>query len=216
MVRALALVTSLVLAGPISASAQAADSAGATAEEDVYTRNGFYIGASFAGVTFPRIADEVARQVGNLTSSAVSGDAEAAVGLNARVGYRLHPRVAGEVQFEWLSSSDISLTGAIDQSSAFETQSWVVSANAKGYVLTGSLQPYLLLGAGVMRSDLDDNENFGFEVDEYGFVGRLGGGLEYYFTPRLVATVDVTYVLPADKLAEFEYISAGLGLQYRF
>ena len=44
----------------------------------------------------------------------------------------------------------------------------------------------------------------------------MGGGLDYYFTPHIVGTVDMTYVLPVGDLSDFPYISGGLGLQYRF
>jgi hypothetical protein len=200
----------------MAAFAQAADPGAAAAEGQIYARDGFYIGASIAGVGYQGISNEVRRFVAGPTGS-VRANSKAAAGANFRVGYRMHPRVASEVHFEWLTPAGISLSGDVDDPRAFEVQSWVVSANLKGYVLTGgSVQPFLLVGAGMMSAELDDKGNYGFAVDDFSFVGRMGGGLEYYFTPHLVGTVDLTYVLPVGDLDTFHFISGGLGLQYRF
>jgi opacity protein-like surface antigen len=231
MVRVLALVTSLALAGPMAAFAQAADPGAAAAEEQIYARDGFYVGASIAGVGYMSIGDEVARSVRDLTGDAATGDSETALGANLRVGYRMHPRVAAELQWEWVLPSDIALTRKDSDTGEFlyddvEVKSWVVTANFKGYVLTaGNLQPFLLLGAGMMKGefdgkvvvkDEDDAVEYRVSTDSYAFLGRMGGGLEYYFTPHIVGTVDLTYVLPVGDLSEFTYVSGGLGLQYRF
>jgi hypothetical protein len=108
-------------------------------------------------------------------------------------------------------------------------KSWVVTANLKGYILTaGNLQPFLLLGAGMMKGELDGRtirdpvdasvicDCSTLSYDAFSFLGRMGGGLDYYFTPHIVGTVDLTYVLPVGDLSDFPYISGGLGLQYRF
>jgi opacity protein-like surface antigen len=225
MVRVLALVTSLALAGPMAAFAQAADPGAAAAEGQIYARDGFYVGASIAGVGYMRIADVIDRGVTKApTVDAAEAQSEATAGANLRVGYRMHPRVAAELQWEWLAPSDIPLTikrsstgEFVSDDSAFEVKSWVVTANLKGYaVTTGNLQPFLLLGAGMMKGELDGREIYGFSADGFSFLGRMGGGLDYYFTPHIVGTVDLTYVLPVGDLSDFPYISGGLGLQYRF
>jgi hypothetical protein len=105
----------------------------------------------------------------------------------------------------------------VSDDGAFEVKTWVVTANLKGYVMTtGNLQPFLLLGAGMMKGELDGEEIYGFSADGFSFLGRMGGGLDYYFTPHIVGTVDLTYVLPVGDLSDFPYVSGGLGLQYRF
>jgi opacity protein-like surface antigen len=217
MVRVLALVTSLVLAGPMAAFAQAADPAAAAAEGQVYARDGFYVGASIAGVGHQGVSGAVERFVSDATQT-VRANSETAVGVNLRVGYRMHPRVAGEIHWEWLTPAEIDLSGDLDYSDAFEVQFQVVSVNLKGYVLTaGNIQPFLLVGGGIMKGEVDGKNDFSASsVDGLSFVGRMGGGVEYYFTPHLVGAVDVTYVLPVGHLSEFPYISGGLGLQYRF
>jgi opacity protein-like surface antigen len=224
MVRVLALVTSLALAGPMAAFAQAVDPGAAAAEGQIYARDGFYIGASISGVGYMSIADAIDRNVTNFTGDAANAQSEATAGANLRVGYRMHPRVAAELQWEWLFPSDIPLTiqrsgtgEFVSDDSAFEVKSWVVTANLKGYVLTtGNLQPFLLLGAGIMKGEVDGREIYGFSADGFSFLGRMGGGLDYYFTPHIVGTVDLSYVLPVGDLSDFPFISGGLGLQYRF
>jgi opacity protein-like surface antigen len=225
MVRVLALVTSLVLAGPLAAFAQAAaPEAAAAADAEIYARDGFYVGASLAGVSFMRLADSIDRHVTDFTGDASQAKSETTMGVNFRVGYRMHPRVAAEAQWEWLVPSDVALTLTDDDTgefltddSAFKVGTWTVTANLKGYLLTkGDIQPFLLLGGGILKGDLDGRSAYGFAADGFSFLGRMGGGLEYYFTPHIVAVVDLTYVLPTGNLKDFPYISGGLGLQYRF
>ena len=228
MVRVLALVTSLALAGPMAAFAQAADPGAAAAEGQtegqIYARDGFYIGASIAGVSYMAIEDEIARGVSNFTGDAANAEAEATGSASLRVGYRMHPRVASELQWEWLAPTDVPLTlrdrdtgEFLSDGSAFEVKSWVVTANLKGYpMIAGNFQPFLLLGAGIMKGDVDGRDIYGFSLEGFSFVGRMGGGLDYYFTPHIVGTVDLSYVLPVGDLSDFPYISGGLGLQYRF
>jgi len=236
MVRVLALVTSLALAGPLAAFAQAADPGAAAAEGQIYARDGFYIGASIAGVGYMMIADEISRSVAaDPTVDAAKGQSDATAGANLRVGYRMYPRVAAELQWEWLAPSDIDVTikrsgtgEFVSDDGAFKVKSWVVTANLKGYLLTtGNLQPFLLVGAGMMRGEIDGKKIYGADgslsydfsalsADGFSFLGRMGGGLDYYFTPHIVGTVDLTYVLPVGDLSDFPYVSGGLGLQYRF
>jgi hypothetical protein len=219
----------------MAALAQAADPGAAADEGEIYGRDGFYVGASLAGVAFLGFGDSAARQVSNTTGDAAEAKTETTAGANLRIGYRMHPRVAAEAQWEWLAPSDIALklsdsnTGEfLTEDSALEVQSWIVTANLKGYILTkGDLQPYLLLGAGIISGEVDGKtikDEAGSVVhdfsalsgDSFSFVGRMGGGLDYYFTPHLVGVIDLTYVLPTGNLKDFAYISGGLGLQYRF
>ena len=225
MVRALALVASLVFAGPPAALAQAADpGAAAVAEEDDYARDGFYVGASLAGVSFMRLADSVDRSVTDFTGDAATAKSETTMGVNFWVGYRMHPRVAAEAQWEWLVPSDMAVTlkdsdtgEFLTDESAFEVRAWTVTANLKGYILTeGDIQPFLMLGGGIISGELDGRSAYGVSADGLSFLGRMGGGLDYYFTPHIVGVAELSYVLPTGTLKTFPYISGGVGLQYRF
>jgi hypothetical protein len=208
----------------MAAFAQAADPGAEAAEGQIYARDGFYIGASIAGAGYMKVANEIGRRVTTSTGDDANAKSEATAGANVRVGYRMHPRVAAEVQWEWLFPANIPLTikdsetgEFLTDDNAFEVRSWVVTANLKGYVLTASnFQPFLLLGAGMMSGEADGRQMYEFSADSFSFVGRMGGGLDYYFTPHIVGTVDLSYVLPVGELSDFPYVSGGLGLQYRF
>jgi opacity protein-like surface antigen len=222
MVRVLALVTSLVFAGPLAAFAQAADPGSAAAEDENYGRDGFYVGATLAGVSFMRLANSVERHVTDFTGDLTQAKTETTMGVNFWLGYRMHPRVAVEAQWEWLVPSDVEIILDRDgeyltDDSAFKVRAWTVTANLKGYVLTrGELQPFLMLGGGIINGELDGRSAYGFTADGLSFLGRMGGGLDYYFTPHIVGVVELSYVLPTGNLKDFPYISGGLGLQYRF
>jgi hypothetical protein len=89
MVRVLALATSLALAGPTAAFAQAADPGAAAAEGQIYARDGFYIEIlppGIAGVGYMSLGDDIARSVTELTGDASKGKPETTLGLNGRVG----------------------------------------------------------------------------------------------------------------------------------
>jgi len=52
--------------------------------------------------------------------------------------------------------------------------------------------------------------------DDNGFVLRMGGGVDVYFTPHVALVLDVSYVLPTGGVAPFDYVGGGIGVQYRF
>lgn len=229
MVRVLAVVTSLALAGPMAAFARA----DAAADEEIYARDGFYLGANLTGVSFMRLADSIDRDVTDFTGDVSQAKSETTMGVNFRVGYRMHPRVAAEAQWEWLVPSDIEVVLDRDgqfltDDSLFEVRAWTVTANLKGYILTeGNIQPFLMLGGGMIKGEIEGgtlsdqsgevvHDLSSMDADALSFTGRMGGGLDYYFTPHIVGVVELTYVLPTGNLKDFPYISGGLGLQYRF
>ncbi len=45
---------------------------------------------------------------------------------------------------------------------------------------------------------------------------RLGGGLDFYATKSIVLSLGVDYVLPFGDVEDFDYVSLGWGLEYRF
>jgi hypothetical protein len=45
---------------------------------------------------------------------------------------------------------------------------------------------------------------------------RFGGGIDLYATKHVVVSAEVDYVLPFGDLENLDYLSFGLGLQYRF
>jgi opacity protein-like surface antigen len=224
MARVPALVAVLVLAGSIPALARAADSAAgddaAAAEEEKrpseYARDGWYVGASIAGASYTGLAYEAEQRAGTLTGEFVGATVDSAAGLNARGGYRLHPRVAIEAQFEWLTEVDVDIVGNVEQNAALSVGSWTTTLNGKGYIFTGRFQPFLTAGLGAISVDVTDRTGLDLRNDDVGFVLRMGGGMDFYVNPKWLIELDLTYVLPTWGTAPFTYLSGGIGVGYRF
>ena len=93
----------------------------------------------------------------------------------------------------------------------------VVTANVKGYFLTGRYQPFLLVGGGGMTAEAKVRA-LGLSASERlnGFAMRFGGGIDLYATKHVVVSVGTDYVLPFGDLKDLDYISIGWGFEYRF
>jgi len=150
----------------------------------------------------------------------VVADFQNSFGVNGRAGYRCHPRFSAEVEVEWLDGFETVISDSkFGKIFAFDAEPLVVTVNTKGYLLTGRYQPFVLLGMGAMMADLGVRNlvaGLSGSVSETGFAMRLGGGIDFYATKHVVVSVEADYVLPFDDLEGLDYISIGLGLQYRF
>ena len=165
-----------------------ASAAAAVEPEPDYARTGVYVGLGGLGA------------IENFGAGGFSNGG----GVNARVGYRLLPNLAAEGMFEWVGGFSL---GPVD------LDAWSLTANAKAFLTTGQIQPYLLVGIGVSQAEL---EAFGVSVDATDFVARLGGGVDFYLTESWVLDLEVAYILPTGDIDGTDYISIGAGVQYRF
>jgi len=226
-------------------------------EGDRYDRRGFYAGlsASYARENFSDsdvvnlVDGELQDNLRNLrgtpiqpsppgdpgvyTFSLANIDSDT-FGAAGRVGYRCHPYVSAELQFEALSNFDgtISENGTpsndIPRNFDLELESLVFTTNVKGHLMTGRTQPFVLLGMGFMRmeSKARDNTTGGGPPPvaraaqqsdrEVNVAFRYGAGLDFYLTKNIVATAEGSYLMPTGKLSGLDYYQFGLGLQYRF
>jgi opacity protein-like surface antigen len=174
-----------------------------------YARNGFYVGVAGSIGIDTAVEDELEKLTG------VEVDIDEAGGLQARLGYRFHPRISTEIQFEWLDDADISLL-APGGKDALSLERFAYTANAKAYLLTGFFQPFVLAGVGLLQVKVKDSLGFAISVTEEDFAARFGGGVEIYATEKIAVNLDASYVLPTGNLKDFDYISIGFGAQYRF
>lgn len=198
----------LVLVGLVLARAAGAQQADAEASPPDTARTGAYVGLA-GGVSFlTRAEDELEDATG------IPFDVDPSGTLHARVGYRLHPHFAAEVHFEWLSEFDIEVPGLGRRVATLD--GWALGADAKGYVLTGRVQPFLLVGLGALHAELEDDLGLGVSVEETGFAARFGGGLDVYATDHVVLGLDLSYLLPTGDVEELDTVSLGFGVQYRF
>ncbi len=207
MSHVLAFSTILVLLWPGVVLAQSA-AANAPTQDDDFDRNGFYVGVGLAGAAYTEVKDDLEKAL----PAGISVDVEVPPGLDARVGYRFHRRLAGEVQLQWFPKADIEFA----DTKALKLETLTVTANAKGYLLTGRIQPFLLVGAGLMHFDAKDTLGLGLRAKGEGFAARFGGGVDVYLNRNFLLALDAGYVLPTGDVDGLDYVSFSLGLQYRF
>jgi len=208
--RVLALSTVLALAWPGAALAQSED----------FDRNGVYLGLGMAGAVYTEVGEEIEKT----SSHPRPVDVGIPVGLDTRVGYRFHPRLAGEVQLQWLPGdirSDFIIAGMqVDDAKGLLLDTLTLTGNVKGYLLTGELQPYLMTGIGFMHFDAKDRA-LGLSPNGLGpngdaFAARFGGGLEYYWIRNLVLSLETSYVLPTGVADALDQVTFSFGMLYRF
>jgi opacity protein-like surface antigen len=207
----------------LATSGNALEDAAEDTQRD-YARTGFYAGLS--GTFSPDPYDNGSELEDDLDDGLELYTTDT-WGLSGRGGYRLHPNAAVEVQIEVLTGKHadgvdgrISVASDSSEIAEFSLRPVVYTANAKGYLLTESIQPFALVGVGVMTGklrvsslvDLSPSET----QRETGLVTRFGGGVDFYMTEELVLSVGADYVLPFDDVEAFDYISLNAGLLFRF
>ncbi len=139
------------------------------------------------------------------------GPFDDSAGVDARIGYRILPRWAAEVQLNWLEGFDST------RGPETELDTYLFTVNVKGYATTGRIQPYLLVGLGLLHVN---TELFrlgpNLKSTENGFAARLGGGIDFYASDHFIVNLEATYVPSAGKVSEVRYGTLGLGFQHRF
>jgi opacity protein-like surface antigen len=193
----------------------------AESEDEVseYARNGVYLMASAAYAV----------------EKFESWDLKNSYGAGARLGYRLHPRLAAEVEYQWLggfhcggnlgcyTSGGPGATGV--EAKQFIGQ--VATVNAKAFALTGRVQPYALVGIGggtfevkkKQRTLLPDGVSYiqrGFSSRGGGFVARYGGGVDLYGDEQWAIFAEAAYVVPWGDIQDLDYVSIEWGFLWRF
>ncbi len=171
-----------------------------------YDRPGFYIGGGLVGGFSTRLESEL-HEIAGVTDVEV----DPSVGLTVRVGVRVTPHIAIEAHYEWMDDFGISVAG----NEIADTQTQTLTGDLKGYLATGSVQPYLTAGAGFLTAKSDDPRT-NFQRTDTDFVARVGGGVEFYLNESVGFSVDTSYVLPAGDVKDLDYISVGAGVFFRF
>jgi opacity protein-like surface antigen len=146
-------------------------------------------------------------------------------GAAIRLGYRAHAHVAAELRYEWLEGFDSSgfipafadpALNLPDGDAELDTHQATLAA--KLFVLTGRVQPYALVGGGllVVNTELKaDKFKKPFRV-QLGFAGRFAAGVDLYLTEHIVLGAEAAYLVPTGPVSGERYGSFELGLQYRF
>jgi opacity protein-like surface antigen len=206
-------------------TAAIAESRGDDNEDDAsrkeYARRGAFAGAAlaYAVETYESDAQSEVRDVANNSNLSVKNS----FGFKGRLGYRCQRYVSAEVQVEWFDSFD----GTVFQDGAgkiatLDFEPVVVTANGRGYIplWNDRIQPFGLFGAGLatVKGKARDSLGLGVRASdrETEFALRGGGGVDFYVTPNIVVTFETDYVQAFGALDDFNYLSIGLGAQYRF
>ena len=172
----------------------------AQAQQADYAKTGIHVGLGLGG-GFERFDDE---------GTPVDFDHGFVVG--GWLGYRLHPNFAIETQIEY-GGFEAELAGFID----IDIDLVTFTTNAKAYVLTDRIQPFVLVGVGAMVVELEANA-FGSSISdsESDFVARFGGGVDFWLTESISLGLASSYVFTTGDIDGFDYVSLGAALQYRF
>lgn len=191
--------------------------------KDDYDRRGFYVGGqALLGLEFIDKKQETRSLNEAFTPFSVEFDIKQRTtgGLSFTLGRRCTSRVAVEFKFEWLDDfhgkMDVVERGRVTD---VNISPFSGTINVKAFALTGRIQPYGLLGMGFM-SVHTDSINTTDKVSSAQTTGllvvRFGAGVDYYVTRNWVATTSIDYVYSATNLKLLDYMSFGMGVQYRF
>jgi opacity protein-like surface antigen len=151
-------------------------------------------------------------------------DVDALIGVSLGVGYRWHPRFATDLAFDWArGDSDLDVTvvapvqGVSTVQARFGTFTiWTLTGDLKGYLFTGRIQPYGVVGLGVMRQELGDFAGGAADVSRTGFAPRFGGGIDVYLTRAVLLNLDAGYLLGTGDLDGENATTIRLGIGGRF
>ena len=143
-------------------------------------------------------------------------------GFNLLAGYRWHEYFALEGLFEYMDDFGRTQHAALDGArvrSALHTHNFSLLGKLI-LPLPGPVQPYLKGGIGFLNVDEDLHQR-GVARDLGGrssmeLAGRLDGGVDFWVTPQWAINADAGYVMPTESLFPFNYLSASLGVRYRF
>ena len=204
-------------------------------DTDEFSRPGFYFGATVLGGSYQQVSDDLADDVTVAIGDPLTRNVEAdpALGFDLYAGYRINRYVAIEAEFEMLPSNDFDYdedTEAVapdpgppvilevfaTSGTVAEVESMTGTVNAKFFLPIGRLQPFVLAGVGVADIDQKDRDSRNLDFSGTEVVGRFGGGADVYLTRNVVFHMSLEYLLPGNSLSQFDHISYGAGLQFRF
>jgi opacity protein-like surface antigen len=196
----------LALAGAL------AGAGASSAADDDFTRRGAYVGVGGSYVS-DVFEGEIEDALG------VPVDVDPSGGVNAHVGYRLASFAALEAEYEWVDEFDIAVAGL----DAASLEAHALTGNLKLIVPTWRIQPYLLLGLGAVRFELDEKLGLGLSEKDWALAGRAGVGVDVHLTRHLSLDVGASAVLTdeevkvgASEINAIHFLSATAGLRFTF
>lgn len=223
-----ATLAAAILTGFICWTVELAEGESYDDEEDIdvdddFDRSGWFVGLQ--GVYAHENIDE-SKEQDNISESNepflvdFQIDTSEVGGVRGKIGRRCNSRLSVELQVEWIDSFKASISEAeTGRTNNVAFDSMVGSIDVKGYLLTGRLQPFVMVGVGTMgvTTDSINTSDGSSKAQDTGLlVGRFGGGVDYYLTRNWVISAEADYVYAATNIQNLDYFSLGAGVTYRF
>lgn len=200
-------VTRAELEEAVARAEQAAEQAAAAAravsdarrvEQKSTRRAGFYAGgAFFYGAE-------------NFDDSVI---VKSSTGGSGFVGYRFGRLLAAEARYEGFEGFDLksrTARGVID--------GYALTLSFKAYPFEGAIQPFVGMGAGMVRFRQKNVHADGSRAraDESDGTFRFAGGVDLWLTDHVVLNLEAAYLAPLDDLSNLDVtiLSTGLTLRY--
>ena len=194
-----------------------------TADEVSSTRSGGYLGVSVFGGLPLWDSDEIilATPEGPLRRT------DSAVGFGVRAGWRVHPLLALEAQYEWVNDINIRVRNRTCAEIGMQS----VTGNAKLFLPFEAVHPYALAGVGAVFHDVQVNDttfprratcttdpSFTNRGQSSEFTGRVGAGFDLYLHRNVLLNLEYTVLLNEEETLSslVPMMSIGAGLQFRF
>jgi hypothetical protein len=172
-----------------------------------YGAHGVYgiVAGTYAAENFKHLKNELEDDLGD-----PSLDFENTYGLNLRAGYRWHPNMATELEFEWLDSFELDQTA----SSGGVGEVWSVTANQKAFLSTGRFQLFGIFGMGAYGAA--DAEAAGVNTDPQGtgFGFRGGAGFNLYINEHFGLNLEGVYNWAVGSMSDLRYTSFSWGFVF--
>lgn len=130
-------------------------------------------------------------------------------GMDARAGYRFHPHLAAEADFQWAHDFDIGAGGV----NVGNVESYTFTLNGKVYAFDGPFTPYAVVGAGFQHAKTEGSAG---ADDKTEFAFRVGGGFEVRVWEGLGGYAELAYLQPATSLGDFAQVPISFGVKYEF
>jgi len=181
-------------------------------DDDEYSRTGLYAGISAVVGLYPQSDSALDDELNAIGFPGGSDGFDEGYGGHFVIGYRTSEYIAAEAQVLYLPPSTIEI-GGVD---AADLDALTATIGMKMYPVRGRLQPYGVLGAGILRIDFEDAVGAGVAGDEYSFALRTGIGADYYLTRSIVLNAGLEYVIPLGTLDNLDLLNFSLGAIFRF
>ena len=130
------------------------------------------------------------------------------VGFDSWLGYRVIPNLAAELELGYLNGFE---PDGVPSSAGLDVLAF--TGNLKAYLLTGRVQPFVLVGIGLTDFIVSAP---GLSEHETDFAARFGGGIDVYLTESFALQVKTSYMLTTRDLDGLDYVDLTFGGQIRF